>query len=65
MHRKVILQGNGLKRYVETPDGIRVKDFGIRGVEYAAVLVMVLAKSFRIRYAFTLQYSWILQHVVW
>jgi len=44
MHRKVIFQGNGLKRYVETPDSIRVKDFGIRGVEHSAVLVMVMAR---------------------
>lgn len=45
------IQGNGLKRYVEAPDSTRMKDFGIRGVEQSAVVVMVLAKSFRIRYA--------------
>ena len=44
-------QGNELKRYVEAPDSIRVKNFDISGVEHSAVLVMVLAKSLRIRYA--------------
>jgi len=35
-----------------------VKDFGIRGVQHSAVLVMVLAKSFRIRLALRSIGSW-------
>jgi hypothetical protein len=44
-------QGNGLETYIVAQDSIQVKGFGIRGVEYSAVLAMVLAKSLKIRYA--------------